>query len=154
MAKRYNSRVRVNGKQVRRSHVVWNDTHPDDLIMPGEVIHHKDGNKKNDNPENLAKMKDRKHRQLEADNRLKQWAEKNPQKAREWSQKGVRKMLEVLRSDPAKYERWQEHRRNATIKANRARAGIKHSEEHKQRISIALKEAWRKKKGGGANGRE
>ncbi|KKN56728.1 hypothetical protein LCGC14_0569570 [marine sediment metagenome] len=29
---------------MEKSHIVWNVHHPDDPILPGEVIHHKDEN--------------------------------------------------------------------------------------------------------------
>jgi len=40
---------------VPRSHVIWNQFHPNDLIKLGEIIHHIDGNSLNDIPENLQK---------------------------------------------------------------------------------------------------
>lgn len=64
MAKRYNSRRRVGGKMVRNAHYVWNKHHPNDKVKKGEVIHHKDGNKKNDAPSNLEKKTDAKHKSL------------------------------------------------------------------------------------------
>lgn len=39
-----------------RSHVIWNQAHPDNLIKAGEIIHHIDGNSLNDVPENLQKF--------------------------------------------------------------------------------------------------
>ncbi len=64
MAKRYNSRKRVGGKMVRNARYVWDKTHPKDKLKKGEIIHHKDENKKNDAPSNLAKKTDGKHKSL------------------------------------------------------------------------------------------
>jgi hypothetical protein len=41
---------------VLRSHVVWDASHPDDPIKHGEVIHHRNGVKNDDRPENLEKL--------------------------------------------------------------------------------------------------
>lgn len=62
MAKRYNSRKRVGGKMVRNARYVWDKTHPKNKLKKGEVVHHKDGNKKNDAPSNLEKKTDGKHK--------------------------------------------------------------------------------------------
>ncbi len=39
-----------------RSHYVWNKSHPDDPVMPGQIVHHKNRNSIDDSPENLAKF--------------------------------------------------------------------------------------------------
>lgn len=39
-----------------RSHIVWDNTHPDDPVQKGEVIHHVNGDPTDDDPENLAKL--------------------------------------------------------------------------------------------------
>ena len=41
---------------IARSHYVWDLTHPDDPVLPGEVIHHMNGQSLDDRPENLAKL--------------------------------------------------------------------------------------------------
>jgi hypothetical protein len=41
---------------VLRSHIVWNETHPDDPIRRDEVIHHANHVKDDDRPENLTKF--------------------------------------------------------------------------------------------------
>lgn len=46
---------------VSRSHYVWDQENPDDLVMPGEHIHHLDGDKSNDAVENLQKMQASEH---------------------------------------------------------------------------------------------
>lgn len=43
------------GKKLR-SHIVWNAAHPDDPILPGQVIHHRNEIKDDDRPENLEKL--------------------------------------------------------------------------------------------------
>ncbi|GAG50015.1 unnamed protein product [marine sediment metagenome] len=62
MAKRYSSRKRVGGKMVRNARYVWDKTHPKDKLKKGEVVHHKNENKKDDRPSNLAKKKDGAHK--------------------------------------------------------------------------------------------
>jgi len=54
------------GKNVKYSHVVWNVHNPDNLIIKGEVIHHKNGNSLDDSIDNLEKMTQSKHAQYHA----------------------------------------------------------------------------------------
>ncbi|MFW9899667.1 MAG: NUMOD3 domain-containing DNA-binding protein [Candidatus Thorarchaeota archaeon] len=46
-------------RKQHKYHKIWNDHHPDDPILPGDgnVIHHKDFDYSNDDPNNLQKMK-------------------------------------------------------------------------------------------------
>lgn len=39
-----------------RSVLVWKEAHPGEEVGPGYVVHHRDGDKTNDVPENLVKM--------------------------------------------------------------------------------------------------
>lgn len=39
-----------------RSHLTWNRAHPDDVVKPGELIHHKNRNRADDRIENLQKL--------------------------------------------------------------------------------------------------
>lgn len=45
-----------DGTTVKRSHFVWNETHPDDPVLLGQVIHHMNHVKTDDRPENLMKL--------------------------------------------------------------------------------------------------
>lgn len=57
---------RVDGKPryIQRSHWVWLQHHPDDPILPGQEIHHKDDNRLNDDIDNLEKLWKRDHEAL------------------------------------------------------------------------------------------
>ena len=39
-----------------RARIVWNESHPDDPLRDGEVIHHRNGDTTDDRPENLEKL--------------------------------------------------------------------------------------------------
>jgi hypothetical protein len=49
------------GWSIQRSHLVWNTAHPDDLVLPGENIHHLNKQRDDDRLENLHKMPKREH---------------------------------------------------------------------------------------------
>lgn len=53
MAKRHTT---VNGRQVQKSHLVWNAYRPDNPVRDGEVIHHINGDPEDNRAENLVKM--------------------------------------------------------------------------------------------------
>ena len=53
---------RAYGEKGCFAHFVWNLYHPEDPILEGEVIHHIDGDKLNDHPDNLQKMPDSEHK--------------------------------------------------------------------------------------------
>jgi|GEM_PF-4760312 len=57
------------GVTCRFSMAVWNANHPDNLVGPNEVIHHKDRNKLNDEIENLQKMTKAEHARLHRRNK-------------------------------------------------------------------------------------
>lgn len=44
-----------------RYRVVWDETHPDDPLLPGEIIHHINHVPSDDRPENLMKMRQGAH---------------------------------------------------------------------------------------------
>lgn len=87
---------KVDGKprHMQRSHWVWNQHHPDDLVRPGEHVHHIDGNPTNDSIDNLAKYTAEDHADLHAAEgslagpnavlsaRMKAWHAANPGKNR------------------------------------------------------------------------
>lgn len=103
MAKRYANRLRVNGKHIRKAHVVWNKAHPNDPIKKGEVIHHVDENKKNDDPLNLEKRRDAKHRSLHSDagiKALQKWRDDHPMLARRQSIKNAKRLNKFLDENP------------------------------------------------------
>jgi hypothetical protein len=74
-----------NGKQVwvARSHVVWNAAYPDDPVLPGEEVHHKDRNKGNDAIDNLVKMNASEHHRQHA---LQITTEERSRRMKEWWQ--------------------------------------------------------------------
>ncbi|RDI73319.1 HNH endonuclease [Gaiella occulta] len=41
---------------IPRSHAVWNETHPNDVVQPGEHVHHENGIRDDDRAENLRRM--------------------------------------------------------------------------------------------------
>lgn len=145
-------KVTVGKKRIYRAHAIWNDAYPNDPIIPGEVIHHKDGIKSNDSPSNLEKMTDFDHRKLHSHHgteALKKWRAENPKRARKQSQANAKKLRDRLRSDPVLAERTRKAQREGTIKSNKARA--LNPEERKRRLADYMcKYRRRKKKGGGA----
>lgn len=46
---------------IQRSHLVWNEAHPDDPVQPGEHVHHLNHVRDDDRIENLQKMKAGEH---------------------------------------------------------------------------------------------
>jgi hypothetical protein len=64
----YIGRADGKPKYMPRSHYVWNSYHPDNVIEPGEYIHHIDGNKSKDDPANLQKMAISDHQSYHANN--------------------------------------------------------------------------------------
>lgn len=54
--------VRIDDGTYRlRYRVVWDETHPDDPVLPGEVIHHMNHDPSDDRPENLMKLSQGQH---------------------------------------------------------------------------------------------
>jgi len=139
--------IKIDGKWIQYSHYVWNINHPEDPYVPyqGYVIHHKDGNKKNDDPSNLQKVPDKIHRGIiHKANNLAQWHKDNPEKSKEVLRKGAKRMREVVKSDPVKYAKMLKKRRESVIKANKARK-LPKEEWNKRRAAYMRK--WRKRKG-------
>jgi endogenous inhibitor of DNA gyrase (YacG/DUF329 family) len=46
---------------ILRYHLVWNEAHPDDPVLPGQIIHHLNDDSTDDRIENLAKMTQSEH---------------------------------------------------------------------------------------------
>ena len=61
--------IKRNGVFLTKSHLVWNENHPDDPVKEGEVVHHKDNNPTNDHPDNLEKMTRAQHMSFHAKER-------------------------------------------------------------------------------------
>ena len=51
-------------------------------------------------------------------------------------------MLAKVKENPEKYKAWKDAVRKGTIKANKARIGEKHSEQHKDKIGLGNKRNW------------
>lgn len=145
MAERY--RVTINGKRLYRSHAVWNAEHPDDLVLPGEIVHHQNENKADDVPENLEKMADVTHRSLHSHvgiAALAKWKKENPEKARLNSHKNATKLQKYFADNPEKKLEMEKKRREATIKANKKRKGEVRPFSVKK--SETMKQIWKKRK--------
>lgn len=46
---------------IQRYQYVWNTAHPNDPVMPGEIVHHRDEDKQNDDLSNLEKITQSEH---------------------------------------------------------------------------------------------
>lgn len=55
------------GFSIMRSHLVWNEAHPDDPVQKGETIHHLNHRRDDDRAENFAKMGRADHARLHND---------------------------------------------------------------------------------------
>lgn len=58
--RRLHPTIRKDG-YIQRYQYVWNTAHPEDPVRPGEVIHHKDEDKQNDDLSNLEKITQSEH---------------------------------------------------------------------------------------------
>jgi hypothetical protein len=65
-----------NGWSIQRSHKVWNEAHPDDLVETGYHVHHLNHQRDDDRPENLEKM-------LRGDHLRRHNAEEEPHRRRD-----------------------------------------------------------------------
>ena len=142
-------RVTVNGKRMLRSHAVWNETHPDDPVKPGEIVHHKDENKLNDSPGNLEKWTGTRHKSFHGNlgsEALRKWRVANPEKAREVSSRNAKRLQEKLQERPD-YQELKERRAAAgAVAAARKTLGTKASSETRQKMSESQKRRWEKRK--------
>jgi hypothetical protein len=71
--------VVVNGKRMMRSRAVWIEHYPDNPILPGEHIHHRNGDPSDDRIENLEKIPAPTHGSLHHKGR--QWSPEHRAKA-------------------------------------------------------------------------
>ena len=103
--------------QMKRAYYVWTITHPDDPILKGECIHHKDEDKENDSPDNLEKMTCFEHKSLHSKTgvqALAKWRKENPEKAKRQSQENAHRLQDRLNSEPAFYKMVCDKRREGT----------------------------------------
>ena len=61
-----NRQLHICHRMCDLSHEVWDKHYPNDPILKGEVIHHKDGDHDNNKKCNLQKMTDSAHKRLHA----------------------------------------------------------------------------------------
>jgi hypothetical protein len=131
----------VDGKRMPRAYVVWNKYHPNDPILKGEVIHHKNENKLDDHHDNLQKMTAFEHKQLHSGvgvKALNEFRKGNPEKAHEQSSQAAKLLHQRMKLDP-KFAEWvKSQRREGVIKFNKSRKGEKRSQEYKDQ----KKEFW------------
>lgn len=139
--RKFRYKITVNGKRIPRSHYIWNLNHPEDPVLPGEIVHHKDHNCQNDNISNLQKRTDAEHRSAE----MREVREKNGliPTTKESCKRGYQKRQEYYVTHPEEYEILKEKQRQGTVIANRLRKGEKKSEEWKKQQSQRLKEQWK-----------
>jgi len=123
---------------MKRAYYVWVTTYPNDPILEGEVIHHKDENKENDSPDNLEKMSDFDHKSMHSDvgkASLDQWRKDNPEEAKAQSSNNASIMRAKVWDDPVRYKQMCDKRRKTM-----------QSEAYRKKMSEAQKRRWRKKK--------
>ena len=137
--------VYFNKRKMPMAHYVWMLNYPNNPILPGEVIHHGDGNKKNDCINNLYKMTDFDHRSLHSKieiNTLLKWRKENPEKVSEISKKSMAVLREKIKNDPEFAKELKRKQREGTIKSNKARKGEKRSKEFCEQKSKFWKKYW------------
>ena len=106
---------------------MWNENHPDDQIQPGDgcCIHHIDGDKHNDVPENLLKLTVSDHMRLHQQER---W--NDPEYARAFAARTV-----ALWKDP------EYHQKQLQERSERAKR-LWSKTEHRKKMSNHLKRLW------------
>jgi len=128
-----------DGRNKMHSHMVWNEHHPDSPVQPGEVVHHKDGDVKNDAVGNLQKMTRAEHNKLHHTGRIEDARHKEKRLhgvKKYWSKKSNRER----RSREAS-ERWKD-----PVFVGRQKRGVRHvagDPEWRERLSKGQKAAWK-----------
>lgn len=139
--RKFRYKITVNGIRIPRSHYAWNINHPEDPVLPGEIIHHIDHDCQNDNISNLQKYKDEVHRKAEM--QLIRQINGPVKVSIESLQKAAKIMNQYFIDHPNEYTELKERRRQGTIAANKRRTGEKRSEVWKKQRSSSLKEQWK-----------
>lgn len=67
--------VRQNGRERFLHHVIWEEHYPNDPVLEGEVVHHIDGNPRNNCITNLQKITRAEHMELHQAGRRRSWRE-------------------------------------------------------------------------------
>ena len=99
------------------THVVWNVSNPDDLVHPGDNIHHIDGDALNDDMSNLQKMTRSEHSSFHSAGRV-------------HSTETIEKFRNKVFTD--------EHRENLRI----AQTGKTYSDESRLKMSESKRRSW------------
>lgn len=106
-----------------KSHIIWNERHPNDRVKKGEVIHHKNGNHDDDREENQEKMLWGEHSTLH--NKVIKLGN-TYRKGKKHSKKTRELMMVVMKGN------------SGTI-GNKSRTGLKHTDIAKDKMSLAAK---------------
>lgn len=133
-------RITIGGKCMLYARYVWNKEHPDNQIKKGDgfVIHHKDEDELNDDPNNLEKMLDAKHRSHHSKfgvTALAKWRKENPELAKKVATNCAERMREVVMSDPKVLKRKLSNQRIAM-----------QSPKYRKKMSISVKKSWEKRR--------
>ena len=111
---------------MEKSHKIWNARHPNNPVKKGEIIHHRDGDHDNDEPDNQRKMKHGRHASLH---------HKGKTVSKETGNK-----ISTAKKGKKRLPFTQEHKQKIRIgmKGKRNSLGHKHSKEAKKKISSIL----------------
>ncbi len=111
------------------SHKIWLENHPDNLILDGEVIHHKDGDHDNNEDSNQQKMTDPKHRSLHSIGNIYSIGNTHS--------KETRQQMSKAQSGKNNHMYGKRHSEETKRKMSIIKVGKTHSEESKKRIGKA-----------------
>lgn len=140
--------VSVSGKRQMRSHAIWSAAYPDDPILPGETIHHRNRVRDDDRIENLEKLPLTVHTALHHKGRV--WSPEHRAKAiaasrqagRRFSMKSCGKAHASCKvCDPGRYsDEW----RKKIAEANHKRPAP--SAESRAKMAAAQRRIWERRK--------